>query len=128
MRTRQLFFVAFLLLTFAGTSSSMCFAHPGHGGHGEFENGLGLVSGLLHPYLGLWDILAMIAVAFLAVRVGGRCLWTVPLALAGSLVLNGIGPAVGVHLPGASWPILISIVLVGGLVAKSRVLCFARGL
>jgi urease accessory protein len=122
MRIRQRFLVAFTFCLQAVATSAVCFAHPGHGGHGHLGEAIGLADGIIHPFLGLDHILAMIAVGLLALKVGGRGLWCVPLAFFGSMMLGGASAAVGFQLPGASWAILISVVLFGALVAKSPML------
>jgi urease accessory protein len=42
--------------------------------------GAGMIEGLVHPFLGLDHLLAMVAVGFWATQLGGRAQWQVPLA------------------------------------------------
>jgi urease accessory protein len=65
-------------------------------------------------------ILALVASGLLALRVGGKGLWAVPLAFMVSMMLGGAAAAAGLQLPGIPWAILLSIVLFGALVARSH--------
>ncbi len=88
-------------------------AHPGHGAGG-------FASGALHPLTGVDHLLAMVAVGLLAVRLGGRALWALPLAFLGSMLLGGIAAQLGVPMPYAEWGIAASVLVFGLLVAIAR--------
>jgi urease accessory protein len=98
-----------LLLVLPGTA----LAHTGHG------EAAGLASGLLHPLTGVDHVLAMVAVGLLAVRLGGRALWGLPLAFMAMLLLAGVlgmgGPGLPVELG-----IGLSVVVLGALIAAGR--------
>lgn len=82
-------------------------AHPGHGGHNGF------VDGLAHP-LG-WDhLLAMVAVGLLAVQLGRRAAVVIPLVFVGAMIVGGLLSQIGVSLPLVE-PVIAASVLVLGL-------------
>ena len=82
--------LAVLILCFAPTLAS---AHTGLGATHGFSDGFG------HPVSGLDHILAMVAVGFLAARIGGRALWLVPLAFVTMMVAGGLIGMSGIGLP-----------------------------
>lgn len=89
-------------------------AHPGHPGH-QFNDGL------MHPLTGLDHLLAMVAVGLLAVRIGGRGLWLMPAAFLGSMLAGGLAATLGLPLPGVEYGIMASVLVLGLLVAWTRV-------
>ena len=85
-----------------------------HTGAGEAS---GLLHGLLHPFSGLDHMLAMVAVGAWALHVGGRALWALPAAFV-ALMLGGAALALGgVALPAIEPMILLSVVVLGGVIA-----------
>jgi urease accessory protein len=99
-----------LLLALPGTA----LAHTGHG------EAAGLASGLLHPLTGVDHVLAMVAVGLLAVRLGGRALWGLPLGFMAMLLLAG-----GLAMGGPGSPVVelgigLSVVVLGALIAAGR--------
>jgi urease accessory protein len=59
-------------------------AHPGHlAAHG-------FAAGLAHPFSGVDHIIAMVAVGFLAARMGGRALWAVPATFIALMAMGGL--------------------------------------
>ncbi|MCO8121153.1 HupE/UreJ family protein [Stieleria sp. TO1_6] len=89
-------------------------AHPGH----ETESGFG--QGLMHPLGGLDHLLALIGIALLAVRLGGRHTWRLPLAFLGSCVIGGAIAQTGISIPFTEWLIMASVVIGGGLLACGK--------
>lgn len=89
-------------------------AHTGHGIAG------GLATGLLHPITGLDHLLAMVAVGLLAVRLGGRLLWALPLAFPLLMLLGAIAGAGVLGAGAVEAGILLSVVILGGLIARGR--------
>jgi urease accessory protein len=99
-------------LSLAATQSAL--AHPGHGGHG----GSALTIGALHPLLGADHLLAALASGLLAVRIGSRrALWAVPATFIALMLLGGALAASGLPLPQAEWGIMISVIVLGLMVA-----------
>lgn len=107
-----------LATLFVLTSASSAWAHP-QGAGGNFS------AGFTHPFLGLDHLLAMVAVGLLAVRVGGKGLWMMPLAFLGSMLLGGLLASAGVAVPGVEFGILASVLVLGLLVALAQVLPWA---
>lgn len=107
-----LFFMAVLLLP------SFAFAHTGvgHAGSGEAS---GFMHGLTHPASGLDHVCAMLAVGLWAAQLGGRSAWSVPLTFVGVMALGGALPILGIGLPFFEQGIVLSVLLLGVLVAGS---------
>jgi urease accessory protein len=89
---------------------TLAFAHPGH-------DGVSLVDGFVHPLGGIDHIAAMVAVGLLAARIGGRALWLVPASFLTAMALAGFAGMAGVGLPYAETGILLSVVVLGAIVA-----------
>lgn len=91
---------------------SLAYAHPGdHFG--------GFMHGLAHPTGGLDHVCAMLAVGLWAAQTGGRSLWAVPLTFVSVMALGGALPALGIGLPFVEQGIVLSVLLLGILVAAS---------
>lgn len=88
-------------------------AHPGAGpAHG-------IMHGAAHP-LGGWDhLLAMVAVGLWAAQAGGRSVWLFPLAFVLGMVGGGAAGMMGAHMPAVESGILITVLLLGALVAAA---------
>jgi len=91
------------------------FAHA-HVGIGEAS---GFLHGLLHPASGLDHVLAMLAVGLWAAQTGGRSVMVVPLTFVGVMALGGALPMLGIGLPFVERGILLSVLLLGVLIAAS---------
>ena len=91
------------------------FAHA-HVGLGEAG---GFLHGLTHPTSGLDHVLAMLAVGLWAAQTGGRSIWAVPLTFVGVMALGGALPMLGIGLPFVERGILLSVLLLGVLIAAS---------
>lgn len=85
------------------------------GGDGD----LGLASGLAHPISGMDHVFAMLMVGLLAVQVGGRATWRVPVAFILAMVFGGALGAEGVPFPFVEVGIAASVVVLGSIVALS---------
>ncbi len=86
-------------------------AHPGL--HGETS----LMSGFLHPLMGVDHILAMVSVGLLAAHLGGRSLWAVPASFILAMVIGGTLGVAGFHVPVVEAGIAASVIVLGVLVA-----------
>lgn len=77
--------------------------------------GGGILSGFLHPLLGLGHLLAMLAVGFISAQVGGRAVWTVPTAFVVAMVVGAIMGMAGVLFPASlvEYGITGSVLLLG---------------
>ena len=58
--------------------------------------GGGILSGFLHPLLGIDHLLAMLAVGILSAQIGGRALWTVPATFVGTMAVGAFLGIAGV--------------------------------
>lgn len=99
------------LLAFLLICPALAHANPG-AGHAH-----GFSDGALHPLLGLDHLLAMIAVGLWAAQLGGRAIWAVPASFVGVMVFGGLAGAAGWSLPMVEAGILVSVFLLGLLVA-----------
>lgn len=90
-------------------------------GAGLFHSygGGGILSGFLHPILGLDHLLAMVAVGFLSAQMGGRAIWTVPTAFVGVMAIGALLGIAGVPVPFVEYGITGSVLILGlGILAN----------
>jgi urease accessory protein len=87
------------------TLAPMIFLHSYGGG--------GILSGFLHPLLGLDHLLAMLAVGILSAQIGGRALWTVPATFVGTMGISALLGISGFHLPYLEYGITFSVLILG---------------
>jgi hydrogenase/urease accessory protein HupE len=86
-------------------------AHPGHGSGG-------LTSGFTHPLLG-WDhLLVMLAVGLWAAQKFGAARWQIPAAFVGAMMFGGIAGALGLHVPGVEFLIMLSVPVIGWILIE----------
>lgn len=83
-------------------------------------SGGGIVSGFMHPILGLDHLLAMVAVGLLSAELGGKAIWSVPATFVGFMAIGGILGLVGVPLPLVEIGIAGSVILLGVAIAINR--------
>jgi urease accessory protein len=95
-----------LLPTFA-------FAHTAAGGASSF------IAGFMHPVGGLDHVCAMLAVGLWAAQMGGRYMWAMPLSFVSVIALSGALPMLGIGLPFVEQGIVLSVLLLGVLIAAS---------
>jgi len=79
----------------------------------------GFMSGLAHPLSGLDHVCAMLAVGLWAVQMGGRSVWAVPLTFVSVMVLGSALPVLNPSLPFIEQGIVLSVLLLGVLIAAS---------
>lgn len=92
---------------------SFAYAHAGVGETGGF------LHGLAHPASGLDHVCAMLAVGLWSAQVGGRSIWAVPLTFVSMMALGGALPLLGIGLPFVEQGILLSVLLLGILIAAA---------
>lgn len=112
------FALLFLLLL----STTMAHAHTG----GALLGGFG--AGFAHPLTGADHMLAMGAVGLLAVRLGGRALWALPLAFGAAMLLAAGIALFGPALPIVEFGIVGSVVVLGALIALNTRLSLSASL
>ena len=91
----------------------MAAAHIIPGAQGGFD------SGFAHPLTGPDHFLAMFAVGLWGAQMGGRRVWTLPVAFPLIMVVGGVIGMAGLTLPGIEVGIALSILALGGAVAVS---------
>ncbi|UCI10490.1 HupE/UreJ family protein (plasmid) [Mesorhizobium sp. B1-1-8] len=91
--------------------STMAQAHIIQSGTGGFG------SGFEHPLTGPDHFLAMFAVGLWGAQIGGRSIWTLPVAFPLIMVVGGIAGIAGVPLPGVEIGIALSIITLGLAIA-----------
>lgn len=102
-----------LLLASLALLPTAAFAHPGH-------DTSGMLAGVMHPILG-WDhLLAMVAVGMLAVMGRSTPAWQLPFAFVGFMLVGAILGINGVAIALVETGILLSLVVLGGLLAFGR--------
>jgi len=94
--------IALLFLVPAGL-----FAHPGHAA--------GPLSGLWHPFTGLDHLLVMVAVGFVASRLGGKVRLFAPAAFLLAMISGASASWAGVSLPGVEPLVQLSLAVFGVL-------------
>ncbi|HEU0283351.1 MAG TPA: HupE/UreJ family protein [Gallionella sp.] len=104
-----------LLLSVAVLVLLPSFAYA-HAGAGEAS---GFLHGLIHPASGLDHVCAMLAVGLWAAQMDGRSVWAVPLTFVSVLALGGALPMLGISLPFVEQGIVLSVLLLGVLIAAS---------
>jgi len=102
-------YISLLVLLFA--LPSIASAHTGIGETTGFMHGFG------HPIGGLDHILAMVAVGLWASQIGSRSIWIVPCTFVGVMCLGGALGFSGVSIPFVEEGILLSILVLGVLIA-----------
>lgn len=96
----------------------LAYAHVGVG-HVHIEDVSGFMQGLMHPISGLDHVCAMLAVGLWSAQMGGRSVWVVPLTFVGVMALGGALPMLGISLPFVELGIVLSVLLLGVLIAAS---------
>ena len=90
---------------------SFAYAHAGIGEAGSFMHGLA------HPVSGMDHVCAMLAVGLWAAQRGGRFVWAMPLTFVGMMALGGAFPTLGISLPFIEQGVVLSVLLLGILIA-----------
>jgi urease accessory protein len=102
-----------------GAAGITCLFAAGVEAHTFGAAGAGLTEGLIHPFIGIDHLLAMLAVGIWAAQLGGRSLWLLPLAFV-AVMAGGAGLAqLGLDLSLVEVMIAVSVLALGSLVAGS---------
>ena len=108
-----------LALSVIFLTPSLANAHTGIG------NTAGLLHGFGHPLGGLDHILAMVAVGIWAAQIGGKAIWAVPTTFVSVMVVGGILGITGVAVPFVEQGIVMSVLILGVLIAAAACLPLA---
>lgn len=79
--------------------------------------GSGFASGFTHPLFGVDHLLAMLAVGIWGAQIGGRQVWTLPVAFPLVMALGGILGMTGVPVPHVETGIALSVLALGLVIA-----------
>jgi len=85
--------------------------------HPLWSEGGSLSSGLLHPFLGIDHVIAMLAVGMWAVQRGARFVWKIPLVFSLILLMGVVLAGTGIQLPMTETIIALSILILGILIS-----------
>jgi urease accessory protein len=105
-----------LSLLMLGAMSLLPISVLAHTGVGETT---GFGSGFRHPIGGADHLLAMVAVGLWAAQMGGRAIWVVPSAFVTLMIFGGIFAISGIHVPYVEEGILVSVLVLGVLIAAA---------
>ncbi len=92
-----------LLATSLVMSTPLTFAHTGHA-----ESGL--LSGFIHPFMGLDHIIVMFAIGLWAARIGGKAVVIVPVAFVTTMILACVLTVIGMNVPFIEQGIISSVI------------------
>lgn len=101
-----------LLIAVLSVLPTLVYAH-----HAEFMRGNSFLQGLSIPIHGVDHMIFTFAVGLIAAQIGGRALWSIPLAFCVAMLLGGILNLSGVSIPLLEYAILASIVVCGALLS-----------
>lgn len=104
-------------------TASIAMAHPGHGEPASSS----LLSGLLHPLLGIDHLLAMGAIGFWSIRQSPTLKRGIPIFVVGGMIVGAGMAWAGISLAGIETGIAMSVLLVGVLIATLSKLPTAVG-
>jgi urease accessory protein len=100
------------LLVLLLLTPALAIAHVGQG-----DIGGGLLSGFLHPIMGLDHVIAMVAVGMWGAQLGAPAIWILPVTFPLVMAFGGVLGALGVPIPGIEIGIAASAIALGGMVA-----------
>jgi urease accessory protein len=89
------------------------FAHTGH-------DTLGFANGFTHPVFGPDHLLAMLSVGILSAQMGGRAIWTVPLAFVSFMLVGGLLGMFGLPFFSVEIGIAVSVLTLGMAIAIDK--------
>lgn len=103
-----------LLLTALCAICLLPIAALAHTGSGQAT---GFSAGFIHPMGGADHLLAMLAIGLWAAQMRGRAAWVVPGAFVSMMMAGGVLGMSGVHVPYMEAGILVSVLVLGMLIA-----------
>lgn len=119
MQTRRVHAGWIALMAVIATTSS--YAHTG------LYQPTGFWQGLSHPLTGVDHLLAMLAVGIWAMQLGGRAVWLVPASFVSVTAISAVAAMAGITLPLVEPGIVLSVLLLGLLIAAMVRLPLAIG-
>jgi urease accessory protein len=88
--------------------------------HVQAGQGIGFLTGFLHPISGLDHVLAMLAVGLWGAQLGAPAIWLLPVTFPIAMALGGFLGLVGIALPGVEVGIAASAILLGTALMTER--------
>ena len=82
--------------------------------------GGGFLTGFAHPLAGMDHVLAMLAVGMWGAQLGAPAIWVLPVAFPMVMALGGVLGIIGLPLPAVEIGIVLSVVMLGGVIALDR--------
>lgn len=79
--------------------------------------GSGFLAGFTHPLRGLDHVLAMVSIGLWGSQLGMPGIWVLPVAFPLMMAVGGVLGIAGVPLPGTEVGIVLSVILLGGVIA-----------
>ena len=79
----------------------------------------GFIGGMSHPLTGIDHIMVMVAVGLWASQIGGKAIWQIPAIFIGFMIFGGFLGAMGVRIPFVEQGIILSVILIGAVVAMA---------
>lgn len=107
MKNRSKFFAVSALAAAGLLAAPAAFAHT-FGAHAA-----GFAEGMVHPFLGLDHLLAMLAVGLWAGRLGGAALWRVPTAFLSAMAAGAGLAGLGLGVAGVELGVAASVLALG---------------
>ncbi|MEH6401752.1 MAG: HupE/UreJ family protein [Sneathiella sp.] len=101
----------FISTAFLTVAASPAFAHTGH------TEASSLISGLMHPVIGLDHILAMIAVGLLATQMRGKSRTVLPAIFIAMMIAGAALASSAIAIPFIEQGILGSVIILGAVIA-----------
>lgn len=103
---------------FLGLAILCCYA-PHASAHIE-DAAAGFASGFMHPVLGLDHFLAMFSVGIVSAQLGGKNVYTVPIAFVAAMLAGGAVGAAQIGMPYAEQGIALSVIVLGMAIVLAR--------
>jgi len=88
--------------------------------HEVTDMGHGLISGFMHPLLGLDHVLAMVAVGIWGAQLGRPAIWVLPVSFPIVMAFGGVLGLAGIPMPAVEIGIALSALVLGALVLMYR--------
>lgn len=86
----------------------------------EVDVGGDFIVGLLHPVLGLDHLLAMLSVGIISSQIGGKAIWTIPIAFVVMMFVGGLLGLAEIQLNFVELAIALSVLFLGIIILSGR--------
>lgn len=100
-----------------GAAAVIAFTHSPAEAHVGGSALGGFLSGFQHPLFGVDHLLAMLAVGMWGAQMGGKPVWTLPVAFPLIMAVGGIAGMAGLYLPSVETGVALSVLTLGLAIA-----------